>query len=167
MTFNTIFKKMTFLNTHAPFNGNMFELWKVRFKIYIQSFDLELWETIINSLFIPTHHINNEVVDKSDFLLTKEEKRKFKIDFKTKNFLVVFLEENQFFYVHTCNSAKEMCDTYEMIYGVSSSIKQERMNTRDDEDEFFFHKSFSILRKFSNNIKTLVAKKYLKIKNWD
>lgn len=32
-----------------------------------------------------------------------------------------------------------------MIYGVSSSNKQERMNTRGEDDESFFDKGFSIL----------------------
>lgn len=42
---------------------------------------------IIQCLFIPTHHINGEVVNKLDFLWTKEEKRKFEIYFKTKKIL--------------------------------------------------------------------------------
>lgn len=67
MTSNTDFNKMTFLNTHPPFNGNRFELWESIFKIFIQSFDIKLWETIINGLFIPTHQVNDEVVDKPDF----------------------------------------------------------------------------------------------------
>lgn len=45
------------------------------------------------------------------------------------------LDENQIFYVLNCNSAKEMCDALEMIYDVSPSIKQERMNTQGEEDK--------------------------------
>lgn len=32
-------------------------------------------------------------------------------------------------YVINCNSTKEMWDTFKMIYGVSPSIEQEKMNT--------------------------------------
>lgn len=96
MTFNTILNKGTFLTTLPPFNGNMFELWKYIFKLFIQSLDFKLWETIINKLFIPTHQVNEKVV----------EKKKFEIDFRTKNFLVVYLDDNELFYVNSCNSAK-------------------------------------------------------------
>lgn len=68
MTSYTSLNKRSFLNTARPFNGDSFKLLKVGFKILIQSIDLELWETIISSLFIPTHHINGEVADKPDFL---------------------------------------------------------------------------------------------------
>lgn len=40
-----------------------------------------MWKTIINGLFIHVYHVNDEVVDKSDFLWTEEEKGKFEIDF--------------------------------------------------------------------------------------
>lgn len=35
----------------------------------------------------------------------------------------MFLEENQSFYVHNCNFAKETRDTLEMIYEVSLRIE--------------------------------------------
>lgn len=95
MTLNTIFNKRSFLNTYPSFNGDRFELWKLRFKIFIQNFDFESWKTIINGLFIPTHHINREVVDKPNFIWTIMEKRKSKNDFKTNNFLVISLDDSQ------------------------------------------------------------------------
>lgn len=85
MTFNNFFNKISFQNTPPPFNGDRFELWKVRFKIFIHSFDFELWELITNGPFISTHHINEELIDKPDFLWTIEKKIKFEIDFKTNN----------------------------------------------------------------------------------
>lgn len=93
MICNIVFNKKTFLNTHPLFNGDRFGLWKTRFKIFIQNFDLELWETIINDSFIVNHCINGEVVDKPYFLWTKEEKRNFKIDFKTKKLSVMSLNK--------------------------------------------------------------------------
>lgn len=68
MTSNASFYQRTLLNTPPLFNGDVFELWKDRFKILIQSFDLEFWETIVNGLFIPVHCINGEVVEKPNFL---------------------------------------------------------------------------------------------------
>lgn len=62
----------------------MFERLKARFRIFIQSINSKLWEIIINNLFISTHQIHGEVVDKIDSLWTVEEKRKFEIDFKSR-----------------------------------------------------------------------------------
>lgn len=89
MTSNTSFNKRIFLNKSPPFNGDRFELWKTRFKI-------------------STHNNNFEVVDKPYFLWTVDDKRKFDIDFKAKDFLVVYLNEKQFHYIFNCKSAKKM-----------------------------------------------------------
>lgn len=53
-----------------------------------------------------THYINGEVVDKPNFLWTKEDKRNFKLDFKATNFFIMSLGENQFLYVLNCNFVK-------------------------------------------------------------
>lgn len=41
------------------------------------------------------------------------------------------------------------------------------MNTQGEEDECLFHNYFSILRCFGNNVRTFIANKFLRIKNWD
>lgn len=78
---------------------------------------------------IPTHHINVEVVNKLDFLYREEGKRKFKHDFKSKFLLIMSLSDNRFLYSLNSNFSKEVLDTLEMIYIVSSRIEQEIMNT--------------------------------------
>lgn len=60
-----------------------------------------------------------------------------------------------------------MWDTLEMIYGVSLSIKQGRMNTSGEKDECFIHKCFSKFINVGNNIRTFVTNKYLRVKNWN
>lgn len=62
----------------------------------------------------------------------------FEIDFETETFLVISLDDSQFFYVHNWKSAKEMWETLEMIYGISLNIKQERMKTRGEEGNILF-----------------------------
>lgn len=57
----------SFLNPQPLFNSNKFELWQDRFRIFIQSIiNYELWEIIINGLFIPTYLVIKKVVDKPD-----------------------------------------------------------------------------------------------------
>ena len=78
----------------------------------------------------------------------------------------MFLNFSKLLYVYNFNSAKEMWDT-EMIYEVSPSIEQERMNTRDKEDECFIHKYFPKFRNIINYIGIFVTNKCLRIKNWN
>lgn len=53
-----------------------------------------------------------------------EEKRNFEIDFETKNFLVMSLDDINLIYVYNCKTAKEIWNTFEMIYGVSPNIER-------------------------------------------
>lgn len=53
-----------------------------------------------------------------------------------------------------------------MIYGVSSSIKQEEMNIRGKEDEDIIHQRFPNFRIARNYIGPFVTNQYLRIKNW-
>lgn len=79
----------------------------------------------------------------------------------------MFLNFNKLLYVYNFNSAKEMWDTLEMSYKVSPSIEQERMNTRDKEDEYFIHKYFPKFINIINYIGIFVTNKCLSIKNWN
>lgn len=87
MTSN-IHLRISLLKTPPPFNSSRFELWQDRFRIFIQSVNHELCETITNGTFFPTYQVNGEVLNKHDSLLTKEEKIKFQLDFKTKSFVI-------------------------------------------------------------------------------
>lgn len=129
--------KRYFLNTPQPFNN--INLWKARFRIFIQIINCELWETIMNGPFIHAYQVNGEVVNKPYFLWTEEEKRKFEINFKTKSFIIMSLDGNKFFRVNHCKIAKEKWNTLEMIYRVSSSIEQEEMDTQGEENEDIIH----------------------------
>lgn len=53
--------------------------------------------------------------------------KKVKLDFKVKYIFINALSFMEFYYVFTCESAKEVCDTLEMTYGVSQSITQKGM----------------------------------------
>lgn len=53
-----------------------------------------------------------------------------------------------------------------MIYEVSPSIKQDKMNIQGKEDEGFFHKCSSNFRNVINYIRNFVTNQYLRTKNW-
>lgn len=143
-----IFDNRSFINTPPLFSDNRFNIWQARFRLFLQSVNHELWETIINNQFIPTHKVNDEAVDKPNSLWKNKENRKFEIDFKTKNFIAMSLNDSKFHYVYRCQTTKEIWDSLEMIYRVSPSIKQEKMNTRGKEEENKTLKCFSKLRNY-------------------
>lgn len=65
----------------------------------------------------------------------KRKRKKLEIYFKTKNFLIISLDDIKLYHVHLFKTSKEMWYTLEMIYGVSPSIEQKKMNTQGKEDE--------------------------------
>lgn len=67
-----------------------------------------MWNFIISDMFIPTYCFNNKLVNKLDFLLTKEEKRKVKISFKVKYLIISAPSTRNYLCVFSCISAKEV-----------------------------------------------------------
>lgn len=117
-------------------------------------------------MFIPIHGVNDKVVDKPDFLWTKEEKRKLEINVKIMSFIIMFLDYIKFHCVHHFQTAKKMWDTLKMIYGVSLSIKQEKMNTWGEEDKDTTRKCFSKIGNIGKYVGNCITNKYPRFKNY-
>lgn len=62
-----VFNKGLFMNTPPPFDGEIFELWKMGFETFIKVNDFEMWDMLINGQFIPTFFFDDKVVNKLDF----------------------------------------------------------------------------------------------------
>lgn len=92
-----------------------------------------MWEILINGLFIYNFSFNDKLINNMNFHRTKEDQRKVKISFKVKYFYIKTLSSKYFYYVFNCDSAKEVWETLEMIFGVFTSIKPERMTTKIQE----------------------------------
>lgn len=67
--------------------------------------------------FSPTYFANSEVVNKPSNIWTTEDKRKFKLSFKVKYLMMRTFSTREYFYVFKYNTANELRDTLEMIYG--------------------------------------------------
>lgn len=100
-TYAYAFNMGHFMNTPSPFDGD-------RFEIFIKEIYFEVWDILINGLFIPTFTLNDKVVNKSDFHWTKEDKKKGKLGFKVKHTFINALGSKEFYYVFTCDSSKEV-----------------------------------------------------------
>lgn len=93
-----------FMNTHPLFDGDRFDLWKARFESFIKANYFE----ICDILFITTLSFKDRIVNKLDVGWTKEVMRKVKILFKVKLILINALSFNEFYYVFTYESSKEV-----------------------------------------------------------
>ena len=79
------------INCPPSFNGEGYGYWKERMKIFIEGIDCDIWDAIENGPFIPTHLINNVVVNKPRSLWTKDEKKKVQYNLKAKNIIIASL----------------------------------------------------------------------------
>ncbi|XVF19583.1 hypothetical protein REPUB_Repub11eG0123400 [Reevesia pubescens] len=97
--------------TNRPplFNGTNYQLWSTRITIYIQAYDLDIWDIIMKGYFIPTNKNEvNEAVQKSKFEWTADDKAKVQVNFKAINTLNCALNLVEFNRISTCNNAKEI-----------------------------------------------------------
>lgn len=109
MTTNTYaFNMSLFMDKPPLFNGDRFELWKASFENFIKTIDFEMWDILINVIFIPTLSLNDEVLIKHDFNWNKEDKINVKIGFKVKYLLIKTLSSIELYHVFTYESAKEV-----------------------------------------------------------
>lgn len=101
------------MNTHPSFDGEMYIIWKESIKMIFHSVDSELWNYVLKGHYvlthwIPTHFVDNEVVNKSINLWTTEENIKMKQGFQTKYLMISVLRTTEYYYVFNCSTAKEV-----------------------------------------------------------
>lgn len=87
------------INRPPCFDGENYDFWKIRMKIFIQSQDLDIWDAIENGPFIPSHLVNKVVTIKPRTAQDNEDKRKVQFDLKAKNILTSALGMDEFFRV--------------------------------------------------------------------
>lgn len=68
MTSNDFLKKI------SSFNREGYALWKEKMRIFINKIDFHILKDVKNGPFIPTHQVNDVVVNKEEDDLTKEER---------------------------------------------------------------------------------------------
>lgn len=55
--------------------------------MFLDEVDYDVWNHVQNDSFVPTHFINNEVLNKTRNLWTSKEKEKVKKSFKAKHLM--------------------------------------------------------------------------------
>lgn len=125
------------INRPPNFNGEHYDFWKIRMRIFIESQDLEIWDAIENGPFIPSHLSCGIVETKPRSAWDNEDKRKVQYDLKAKNIITSALGMDEFFRISNCKTAKEMWETLETTHEGTDEVKRSRLNTLSQEYELF------------------------------
>ncbi|XVF02159.1 hypothetical protein REPUB_Repub04eG0152000 [Reevesia pubescens] len=116
--------------TNRPplFNGTNYQFWSTRIAIYIQACDMDMWDIIMEGLFIPTKKNEaNEVVPKSKFEWTADEKAKVQVNFKAINTLHYALNLAEFNIISTCSNTKKIWDKLKVTHEGDSQVKESKI----------------------------------------
>ena len=151
----------TSINRPPSFNGECYNFWKIRMKIFIESQDLDVWDAIENGPYVPFTEINDAKSAKPRAEWTDEDKKKVQYDLRAKNILTSALGFDEFFRVSNCTTAKEMWDTLEVTHEGTEEVKRSRMNTLSQEYEMFRMKPgesiLELQKRFTHLINHLIS----------
>jgi len=132
-----LFEKVASINRPPIFCGVNYQFWKVRMRIFIESFDRGVWDAILSGLFIPKVVIVGQCANKqwSDWIGNKSKKAQYVCI--AKNIITSSLNMDKFFKASQCASTKEMWDTLEVMHEGTSYVKQARKYALIQEYELF------------------------------
>lgn len=135
MTSNTsfVFNNGIFVSTPPSFNGESFDIWKERIKIYFDSIDCDLLNFVLNGPFVLIHFINNEAIYKPIYIWTIEEKRNVLLGFQSKYLMTSALINRELFHVYKCSMTKEVWGYLKKIYKVSTEIEKLNICVKENE----------------------------------
>ncbi|GAV60342.1 UBN2 domain-containing protein [Cephalotus follicularis] len=130
--------------------------------IFIQSFDYNLWDLIVDGPNLPTVTLENgDVVPKSRNLYDDNDRKRVQINAKAKHIIICAINSNDFNRISSCISAKEMWDRLEVTYEGTNQVKEAKISMLVHEYEMFTmneNKDIkSMLSRFTNIINALQA----------
>nr|KYP46180.1 hypothetical protein KK1_032224 [Cajanus cajan] len=134
---NFLFPEGNSINRPPIFNGEGYHYWKSRMQIFIEAIDLNIWDAIENSPFIPTIVIGHEIKYLPKDQWSDDDRRKVQYDLKAKNIITSALGIDEYFIISNCKNAKEMWDTLKITHDGTNDVKRSRRNTLIHEYELF------------------------------
>ena len=106
-------------------------------RIFIESIDRGIWNTIVNGPYIPVHVIDGVSIVKPFDELSDLENKRVQYDCIAKNIITSALNMDEFFRISQCSSAKEMWDVLEVTHEGTTDVKRARKHTLIQEYEMF------------------------------
>ena len=93
------------------FCGLNYKFWEARMKIFIESIDQRIWDSIENGPYIPKFKKDNPFIAKPLSKWTNDECKMVQLDRSAQNIIASALDTNEFFRISKCKTAKDMWDT--------------------------------------------------------
>ncbi|XVF11748.1 hypothetical protein REPUB_Repub08aG0054500 [Reevesia pubescens] len=99
------------------FDATKYQFWSTTIVVYVQACDMDMWYIIMEGSFISTKKNEaNEIVPKSKFEWTADDKAKVQVNFKAINILHCALNLTKFNKISTCNNTKEIWDKLKVTH---------------------------------------------------
>ena len=99
-------------------------------KIFVESIDQGIWDSIKNGPFIPKLKKNGSFIAKPWSQWTNEECKMAKLDCTAQIIIASALDTNEFFRISKCKFAKEMWDTLKATHGKINESKEVRSRSQ-------------------------------------
>ena len=99
------------------FCGLNYKYWEARMKIFVESIDHGIWDSIENGPYIPKFKKNGSFIAKPRSQWANDECKMAKLGCTAQNIIAFVLDTNEFFRVSKCKIAKEMWDTLKASHG--------------------------------------------------
>src|SRR3954469_7202532 len=117
-------------STQRPplFDGNNYNYWKCRMRIYLQSFNLKIWQ-IVESVFTPSTTPVGQ--------WSNEEKKSMQTNAKAMNALFCALERNEFTRVFNCQTAHKIWHILEVKHEGTTIVKESKISVLVHKFELF------------------------------
>src|SRR3954463_1789779 len=117
-------------STQRPplFDGNNYNYWKCRMRIYLQSFNLEIWQIVESAYTPPTTQPD---------AWTANDKKLMQTNAKAMNALFCALERNEFNRVSNCKTAHDIWHILEVSHEGTSIVKESKISVLVHKFELF------------------------------
>ncbi|GAV57810.1 DUF4219 domain-containing protein/UBN2 domain-containing protein, partial [Cephalotus follicularis] len=120
------------------FYGNNYSYWKAKMTIFIQFFDYNLWDLIVDGSNLPTTtNESGEIISKPRTRYNDEDRKMVQMNAKAKHIIICAINSNYFNRVFSCISAKDMWDRLEGTYEGTNQVKEAKIIMLFQDNEMF------------------------------
>ncbi|XP_069154589.1 uncharacterized protein [Solanum lycopersicum] len=151
---------------HPRFNGHFYSWWKVRMHDYLMAEDSELWDIILDGLFVPRMEVKDGertiTVPKPRQKYDDADRKKIEKGFKAKTLLVCGIGPDEYNRVSACESAKEIWDCSLTAHEGTEQVKESKIDMLTSRYENFkmkegetIHDMFTKFSSITNELRSL------------
>ena len=120
------------------FDGNHYQYWQTRMKIYLQTLDYEIWEVVCDGPFMLMFKDElGDDIPKPASQWSEIEKRKMSLNSKAMNALFCALDKKEFHWVSSYESAQEIWNKLEVVYEGTNQVKESKISRHTRQYELF------------------------------